>query len=67
MSDGSNRVTYRSAEAQANYPIFRTKLQQLIDLGTLNPARIASLKRGVQVFDERFQWSAAPPPIAAGI
>jgi hypothetical protein len=63
--DASNRVTYRSAEAQANFPIFRTKLQQLIDLGTLDRAIVGSLKEGVQEFDERFQWSAVPAAMAA--
>ena len=56
IKDATQRVTYLTDDARANYPGFRKKLDQLLDSGFLDESKASVLRQEVQLFDEAI-WS----------
>lgn len=56
LTDEHRRVTYVSQETRQTYPLFRQRLQQLIDSGFLDEKKVNILFQGIQPFDKAFGW-----------
>lgn len=54
LADSSNRVTYLQESTRQHYPVFRSKLQQLIDSGLLSKEKTSILQDGIGPFDQAF-------------
>ena len=57
IDGGGKRITYDGDKPRMNYGEFRGKLQQLIESGALDEAKVRVLRDGVRKFDAAFAWT----------